>query len=279
MKKTHDEIDLVDLFIKGVNIIRNNLLLVISFFVLGILGGLAKFYTSHKIFENRMIISSAILTESYGRVLIDKVNRHLGERNIQSVSRDLKISDETAKGISRLNVEDIAETEGNKENDKFIIKVETYSQDNLQELQTGLVYYFENNEFVKVRVEQNKKYLKQVLSKIDQEISDMEDFKGRLFKGDFFQSNRGNVMFDPTVVNSKILELTKEKINLQNAMELSSSVQVIEGFTPFKNATKPRLAISLIAGSFVGLVLACMALLFKATRKILRMADAAKQKA
>ena len=36
-------------------------------------------------------------------------------------------------------------------------------------------------------------------------------------------------MFDPTVVNSKILELTKEKINLQNQFTLANSVQVIEG--------------------------------------------------
>ena len=44
------------------------------------------------------------------------------------------------------------------------------------------------------------------------------------------RKRKGNVMFDPTIVNSKIVELTKEKITLQNNLALVNSVQVIEGF-------------------------------------------------
>ncbi len=56
----------------------------------------------------------------------------------------------------------------------------------------------------------------------------------------FFKATDGNVMFDPTAVNSKIIELTKEKINLQNALALANSVQVIEGFTKFESPVQAQ---------------------------------------
>jgi hypothetical protein len=277
MEKKNDEIDLLQIFLQLVNILRANFWLIISFFLLGTALGLTRYLTSRKIFENRMIISSGILTKTYSNILINNVNRHLAEGNSSTVARGLNISPEDVKSISYLKVEDLTEPDATKESDRFILTAETYNQDVLTNLQKGLIYYFESNEFVKIRVDQNKSYLKQTLAKIDEEIKDMEEFKIRIYKGDFFQRSNGNIMFDPTVVNTKILDLTKEKINAQNAFALANSIHVIEGFTPFAKASKPRLSYSLFIGSFLGLSCVGIIIAFKSIRKILRMADAAKQ--
>jgi uncharacterized protein YneF (UPF0154 family) len=278
MEKKNDEIDLLDLFLGAINILRTNFWLITSFFLLGISLGLVQYFTARKVFENKMVVSSGILTKTYGRILVDKINRHLSENNVTAVTQNLRISPETFKGISRIKIEDLTPTEETKESDRFFVTADTYNQNILPDLQKGIIYYFENNEFVKIRVDQNKRYLEQMLSKIDQEIKDMEEFKMRIFKGDFFQRINGNVMFDPTVVNTKILELTKEKISLQNAFALANSVQVIEGFTPFEKPSKPRLSFSLIIGAFIGFFFVGLIIAFKSIRKIVRMADAAKQK-
>ena len=118
-----------------------------------------------------------------------------------------------------------------------------------------------------------------MLAKIYEEINDMDAFKEQIVSGSFFRSAQGNVMFDPTNVNSKIMELTKEKITMQNELELVNSVQVIEGFTKYERPVRPRLSVSLISGSFVGLVFVSILIAFKSIRRILQMADAAKQKA
>jgi hypothetical protein len=115
--------------------------------------------------------------------------------------------------------------------------------------------------------------------KVEEEITDMEAWKERISSGAFFQSVKGSVMFDPTTINSKILELTKEKITLENSLALVNSVQVIEGFTVFEKPTSPRLSVSLISGSLVGLTFVSVLIAFKSIRKLLRMADAAKETA
>jgi len=277
-KNTPDEVDLLDLLLKGLNAIRANFWLILFFFLLGMALGLTNYFTERKVFENRMVVSSTIITKSYGKILIDKVNKHLGEDNVNIIAKDLKISPETVASLRLLSIEPVTEADEPKEADRFIIIAETYNQDRLADLQNGLVYYFENNEFAKVREKQNKEFLKQVISKFDQEIKDMEEFKQRLFKGDFLQSTKGNVMFDPTSVNSKILELTKEKLNFQNSYALANSVHIIEGFTPFEKPSKPRLSISLAAGSVSGLIFVGILLGLKSLRRLMKMADAAKEK-
>jgi hypothetical protein len=276
-RNSSDEVDLLELLLKGVNAFRANFLLIISFFLVGIGLGFISFFTERKVFENRMVVSSTILTKSYGTILIDKLNKHLSENNVQSLTEDLKISPETVAAVRHLKIEPITEADESKETDRFIIIAETYNQDKLADLQNGLVYYFENNEFAKIRENQNKEFLKQVISKLDQEIKDMEDFKLRLFKGDFLQSAKGNVMFDPTSVNSKIVDLTKEKLNFQNSFALANSVYIIEGFTPFEKPSKPKLSVSLAAGAFSGLILVAIVLGIKSLYRLMNMADSAKR--
>lgn len=274
-----DDIDLLALFLKTINIVRSNFWIILSFFLIGSLLGVSYYYFTNKIYQSSLVISSGILTKSYAETLVENLNRQRRESNIQALTNSLNVSEQTARGLDRLRIQGVSEIEDLKESDKFIITAEVYNPEVFKELQNGLIYYLENNQFVKVRVEQNKKFMKQMLAKMDEEIKDMEAFKEQIVSGSFFRSAQGNVMFDPTNVNSKILELTKEKITMQNELELVNSVQVIEGFTKYERPVRPRLSVSLISGSFVGLVFVSILIAFKSIRRILQMADAAKQKA
>lgn len=277
--RNKDEVDLMEVFLKILSALRANFWLIVLSFLVGTALGLGYYYSSNKVYESKMVVSSAILTSSFSEALVDKINRHRREQNSDAIKKLLNCDVETAKNIVFLEIDKMSQVDDLKETDKFIITAQVLNQDVLPDLQQGLLYYLENNEYVKIRVEQNKKYLQQMVSRLDAEIKDMEAFKQRLTNGSFFETARGNVMFDPTTVNSKILDLTKERINLQHSLELSNSVQVIEGFTRFERPSSPRLLISLISGSFVGLFFVGLFIAFKSIRKILRLADSAKQKA
>lgn len=277
-KNKGDEIDLFELFLKGINIFRDNFWTIFIFFLMGIGLGLVHYHYSKNVFENKMVISSSILTKSYCQKLIETTNKYRKENNLKAISSQLRVTENQAEEIISLSIDDLLEFNDLKEQTAFLITVRVHNQDILPDLQKGLIQYLEDNEFVKVRVEQNKRYFEQTISKLEQEIKDMEMLKQKISTGAFFQSNTGNIMFDPTTVNSKILELTKEKINLENNLALVNSVQIIEGFTPFQRPSSPRLSVSLISGSLIGLFFVSFLIAFKSIRKIIRMADAAKQK-
>lgn len=226
-----------------------------------------------------MVVSSGILTKSYAQTLVENLNRQRRESNIQALKNSLNVSEQTARSINKITIQGISEVEDLKESEKFVITAEVLDPNVFAQLEKGLTHYLENNQFVKVRVENNKRLFTQMLAKIDEEIKDMEVFKQQIISGSFFRNVQGNVSFDPTTVNTKILELTKERITLQNELELVNSVQIIESFTKYERPVRPKLSVSLISGSFVGLVFVSLLIAVKSVRTILRMADAAKQKA
>ncbi len=134
-----------------------------------------------------------------------------------------------------------------------------------------MISLFENNEFVKKRIIQKKDFLTKTISKLEQEINDLEVLKADVYSGAFFKKANGNAEFDPTTINTVILELTKEKITAQHDLELANSVHVVEGVVKYQRHSKPKLSLSLVAGSTVGLFFVGLLLAFKSIKSLLAM--------
>lgn len=275
-QKKQDEIDLMNVFLKGINIVRENFWSILIFFVLGVIVGLIHYYNSKAVYENKLVISSEILTKSFCQKLIQTTNKYREESNFKALAAQLRISESQAREIVSLKIEDLLEFNDLKEQTAFLITARVHNQEILPDLQKGLIQYLEDNDFVKIRVEQNKRLFEQTISKLTEEIKSIETLKLKISSGDFFRGS-GNIMFDPTTVNSKILELTKEKISLENKLALVNSVQIIEEFTPFQRPSSPQLSVSLASGCSIGLFFVGVLIAFKSLRRILRMAEAAKQ--
>ncbi|MEQ8423616.1 MAG: Wzz/FepE/Etk N-terminal domain-containing protein [Cyclobacteriaceae bacterium] len=274
-RSNNDEIDLVELLVKIVLLIKRNLVQIIVFFVVGT--GLGYGYASlaPKVYESKMMLSSDILTESYSEKIFESLQNLIKEKNYTELEAKIGISKEEAESLSKLEIESALKDKPQKEDEKrfFLITAELTDQNLLSKLQNGLIQFLQQNDYVKVRVEQRKKYYQEIIEKTDIELKSLEEFKLNIYDGKFFQSANGNVMFDPTTVNSKILELSRERMNLQNALELVNSVQVVEGFTQFDKPVWPKKSVSMAAGATFGLFLVGLLIAFKSIRKLVRFSE------
>ncbi len=272
-----DEIDLLELLAKIVITIKSNILSIIVAFVIGSILGLCYYQFVPRTYESSMLISSGILTESYSKNLVSDINKLIKEKNLTKVSTRLGITQQEANMLGKLEIKSaIEKSDGIKEQEKSYLTIIGQSSDNSiwPSLQTGLINFFESNDYVKIRVDQNRKYYTQIIEKIDKELIDLQELKTNISSGKMSQSSKDNlVLFDPTTVNTKILELNKEKIGLQNALETVNSVQLVEGFTTFKKPVSPKLSISLVAGASVGLFLVALLIGFKSLRKIVQLSE------
>lgn len=275
-KKT-EELDLLKLLLNGIQVVRNNFYSLLFFFALGSAIGLMRYYTARKVYENTTVLSSKILTETYSKILFEGVNRHLEEGDYGIVAKQLNASVNVVRSVQRLKIESLRKeaSAGGEDSDRFRVTADVYDQSILDSLQYGISYFLENNEYAKVRVEQTRATAKQMLTNVDSEISDMETLKKSISSGEFFQSLKGNMMFDPSEINSKILELKEKKLAYQNTLALSNSVFVISPFSAFQHQSRPRLIVSTAAGASIGLALVALFIAFKAIRKLLRMAESA----
>lgn len=272
-----DEIDLIELLAKIVLGIKANLKFFIGAFIVGTLIGLAYYQFVPKTYESRMLISSDILTESYSKTLVSDLVKLIKEDNTSSLATRLKMSENQTATISDIEIKSTIEKSDNiKEQEKSYLTIICRSRDNevWPSLQQGIIGFLQENDFVKIRVEQRIKYFTQIIEKIDKELIDLNELKSKIANGQMSQTGKDNlVLFDPTTVNSKILDLNKEKINLQNSLETVNSIQLIEGFTVFKKPVSPKLSISLAAGASFGLFLVFIIIAIKSLNKIITLSE------
>lgn len=270
-----DEIDLLELLVKTVLLIKRNLIQIIIFFVVGT--GLGYAYASlvPKVYESKMLVSSDILTESYSEKLFESLQGLIKEKNYNELSSRTGLTPDESESLSAIKIESALKDKPQKEDEKkfFLITVELIDQSILPKLQNGLIQFLQQIDFVKVRVEQRKKYYSDLIKQIDTEIQSLEEFKRKIYNGNFFQNSKGNVMFDPTTVNSKIVDLSKERGGFVMALETVNSVQVVEGFTQFDKPIWPKKSVSLAAGATLGLFLVGIMIAFKSIRKLVRFAE------
>ncbi len=272
-----DEIDLFELLAKAVIIIKNNIVFMVASFLLGSALGLAYYQFSPNIFESKMLISSDILTESYSKSLIDNLDKLIKENNVHALSEKLSLPPERASKIAGIEIKSAMEKPGGTpEKERIYLSVEAKTMDNSiwPQLQRGIIDYLQGNEFVKIRVEQKRKFNNKIIEKIDLELTDLEKLKDRITEGSLTQHTKENlILIDPTTVHSKIIDLNKERIDLQNSLEIVNSVQVVEGFTVFNKPTSPKLSLSLIAGFSFGVFFVALFITFKAVRSVLKFSE------
>jgi hypothetical protein len=269
-----EDIDLLEVLAKAIQLAKENAFVITVAFFVGTGLGVAYYQLIPNTYESKMLISSDILTESYSQTLMENINRLVDEENIQTLAHKLSVTADQATEIGEIEIKSaIGKPDGTPESGKVYLSVEAESTDNniWPVLQTALVNYLQNNEYVRIRVEHRKRYTNQVIAKIDLELNDLEALKDKFTQDGFTRSGKESlVVFDPTTINTKILELNKERIGLQNSLETINSIQVVEGFTAFKKPATPKLSLSVLAGSTFGLVLAGLLVLSRAIRSMLK---------
>src|SRR5258706_3715763 len=276
MAETSDEIDLLEFLARIILLIKKNTKIIVLALVTGTVLGLFYYQFVHKVYESKMILLSDILTSSYSERITESLDRLISESNTKILSERLKMSEQDAKQIGKIEIESVKQdkTKDEKENAIFIVTVKVINKDVLPRLQENIIEYLRNNEFVKIRVEQRKKYTIEIIEKIDEQLSSLDQLKSRITKGEFGQVGKESlVLFDPTSVHSKILELNRERTSLQNSLETINSIQLVEGFTVFEKPVGPKLSISLAGGASLGLFFVGVVIAFKTIRKMLHFSE------
>ncbi len=278
MAEPNDEIDLLEVLARIILLIKRNAKIIALAFVTGTVLGFFYYEFVPKVYESKMILLSDILTSSYSERITESLDRLISENNTKILSERLKMSEQNAKQIGKIEIESVKQDKtkdkDEKENAIFIVTVKVLDKDILPGLQGNIIDYLRNNEFVRIRVEQRKKYTIEIIKKIDEQLSALEQLKSKITKGDLVQGGKENlVLFDPTSVHSKILELNKERTSLQNSLETINSIQLVEGFTVFEKPVGPKLSISLVGGASLGLFFVGIVIGLKVIRKMLHFSE------
>lgn len=274
MTKSNDEIDLLELLAKAILIAKKNFLLIVSMFFLGLVLGVGFNQLAAKKYGSSMLITSDVITESYAKELIKTLNGIRGDGNLKLLSEKLHLSIEDIKKIRLLKVKSAIERlDGIQERDRIYLTLsaEVSNVDVLPNLETALVAYFENNPFVKIRVENKRVLYSKLNEQISKEIEDLEKIKENILKGSLSRDN--SFTLDPSAINGRIIDLTRWSLENENNLKTLNSVQIVEGFTAYQEPISPKLSFSIAGGTSLGLFFAFCIITFKGIRKMIRLSE------
>jgi hypothetical protein len=272
-----DEIDLLELAVKFNKVFVKNLKSLIIAFAIGTAAGLAFYQLVPSTYENKMIFSSDVLTLSLSRVLASDLDRLIIEGNHDELAKKLLISSEEARNIASIKIESsIEKSETLKEAEKNIICITIRSRDQTiyKKLQPSLIKFFESNEYAKQREKENKAFFQGMIAKTTQEINELEKMRAQFLEGTLFKGTTGNTsLFDPTEINSKIIELTEAKLKNEEKLAFVGTIQLIQGFSNYKKPVSPKLSISLASGASLGLFFVLALIGIKGFREMVKLAN------
>ncbi len=245
-----EEIDLQSIATKVVRYFQRNLRILLVGSLIGALVGFIVFWIIPPVFESQMILTSDSLTNTYGARLSSTLNRLIDEKNADELSRRLSLSAEEAAGLREIEITRL----GTDDRSTLLVTVKLRNTDILPRLQTGLINYMQDNEFVRTLLRQREESYKMLIEHVDEELRSLDSLKARLAQGKpVYSVSSGMLLLDPTRIYSEIMELNEKRLTYKRALELLRSIMLIEGFAQFDEPTFPKLKIMLAAGFILGL--------------------------
>ena len=263
-------------------------------------------YVKRKFYESTMILGSDYLNKRLVDNSIEKLNLLADEKDKKGLSKILRISDTLAnnivefqakpfiaeKDIIELEVlkEQLKNAQANSKNEKVIeqvlkrieienrhafeISVRTFTPSAIGNLQTALVSYFRNNDYIKRRIEINKSNLLEKKTKLFHDLQKLDSLKFIIYdnyKSMAAQSRQGsnNVILsdksvtDPVQIYNQDLELYNQFQSVNSEIYLQRDFEVVDGFTEFSDPSSASLkkivAISILIGIGVAYLIVALA--------------------
>lgn len=246
-KMNSDEIDLMELLARVYRAFKRNLLLVIILPVSGVIFTLSLAYNSGDKFSSSMMITTDLLSANEARFIFDELEK------ADSVPG---LSSEEKKKLLGLNF-DVDQGEQIDKTKQVYLKITAIVTDPaiFPSLEKTVVRYINSVDPV-VRNRQNQElYYKQMITKIDGEITAMDQVK---------QKTEAMASYvDPSELYAKTVELFKMRTESEIKLKSISTVQVSKGFgSLIKDARMSKLVVA-VAGLLLGFFIAALLLFVK----------------
>lgn len=280
------------------NVFFDNRVFFIGIIVLGlILGAVYSEVIKKDYYKSSMVLSCDYLNTQILSNTIEKFNLLAREKDTEGIQEVLGLDSATAKNIQKfefrafVSEDDVVEMEVLREqlnnftgeNQELVEKVITrleienkhayeiivfvYDPGYVKPLETALVNYLRNNNYIKGRIESNRRRLESRKVKLQSELRKLDSLKAALFRNyqSLAQKSRGsnNVVVggeegltNPLAVFTTDLELHDQLLEVQKQLDLTPDFEIVDGFTSFKEPESAGLAdilaISLLLSILIG---------------------------
>ena len=269
-----EELNLNELFSNFVKFSSRNKKFILIFMAIGVLSVILfqKFKTPY--YETKAICMSGIseyerqeqIEDLSQRTAIDLINHlqiNIENKDFNQLSKVLGIDSKTARTIKKIEAEQLYQQDMDEKFyalNKFEILLILYDNTKLSDIQNGLIYYFENNDFVR---NYHEKYLESnvnLISNIENEIQLLGNIRIEGAKNNLDVSSVNIISGkEGKELSNQIVSLSHLREEIKMNQELLKPLVYVQKFANVEQKEDDILVWSLLAGLicyFIGLLVA-----------------------
>ena len=267
-----EDIDLLLLIERAVLFFRRYKWIFIGAIALGIASGIFIYSSLPKIYKSRLIAHSFLLTNQEEIQIIDNWNELLSKHEYTSLGKIFNCSERMLHSVKQIKGDEIQKVFTPTNPNGFLIEVTVTDFSLLDTLQKAIVYGLENNDYLKARMELKRANLRELIVKTTAEIEKFDLTKKRL--EDILNGNEppsSLSIIDITGLSKQLIEMNEKLMNYKQDLQFANALQILQGFSKFKQPAGPKLLVWLFLGLVFFLSIAYIYALTGSTMEKLRM--------
>mgnify|MGYP001159866683 FL=1 len=239
------ELNIQDVFSKFVRFNARNKITLLSFIVISVLFVVLfqKFKTPY--YETKAICMSGIsdyerqeqIENLSQRTAIDLVNHlqiNIENKDIKQLAKKLGVKESIASSIKKIEAEQLYQQDMEEKYyalNKFEVSLTVYDNTKIQNIQNGLIYYFQNNQYVK---NYHSKYIqsnKKIINDIENELSLLNDVRREGAKNNLDVSSVNIISGkDGKEISNQIVNLSQLREEIKMKQDLLNPLVYVQEF-------------------------------------------------
>ena len=271
-----EELNLRELFSSLVRFISRNSRLLLVFTLVGvvIVIGYQNFKTPF--YETKAICMSGIseyerqdqIEDLSQRTAIDLINHlqiNIDNKDYSSLSLSLGLDLKVASSIKRISAEQLYQQDMNEKFyalNKFEISLTTYNNDENNNIKSGLIYFFENNQYISNYYKSYKQSSKILINDINEEIKVLNLIRVETNLNSFALGSQNTISGDNRKLSNEIITLSHMREEIKTNSELLKPLSFVQNFAVVDQKENDVLVLSILSavlsfvfGLFIALVL------------------------
>lgn len=225
--------------------------------VLGLAAGFLAYKNLGKIYSSKMVLHSFLLTNQELIEIAGNWNSLLSKGEYAALAKELACDESTLRPVKNISAEEIQKVFSPNNPHGFTISVRVTNNDVLEQLESGIVHGYENNEYVRRRLDAKRQRLDRLTVDTRLEIAKLDSTK-KIIEG-IIAGRKGTgspIIIDGAAFNRQSVEMNEKLLSFQEELQFARAVQVLHGFSAFNRPTGPRLIPWLVIGLALFLCLA-----------------------
>jgi len=271
-----EELNLSELFSNFVNFVARNSRILIMIVLITVIGVVAFQKLKPAAYETKAICMSGVaeyerqeqIEDLSQRTAIDLVNFlkiNIDNEDYQQLSELLGVDLEIAKTVKGIEAEQLYQQDMDEKFyalNKFEVTLMLSDNSSIENVQNGLLYYFNNNKYIMTYHKEYQRSSSDLLDNIDEEILMINQIRNENNSNQFSLGSNNTLSGKDRRLSNEIIALSHIREEIRTNMNLLKPLMFVQDFAKV-NKKEDDILIWAILGSFLGFVLGLFIALIK----------------